>query len=194
LKKRFVTPLLAVGILILIVAPLATISYGLNGRVLYRIPTQIRSEGGSVVQFALGNWTHSHTLAINLSLPVMVNTSKYPIYPYILDIILLDSSNMTLLENNQTPNYLYLHAYGIENSTTFDIQNINKSGQYYLVIYNVIPVNGTASTTFIEEWYSWSVNPLSYPMIALGAIIVGVTISFSAWQKLRKYSFNTKRR
>jgi hypothetical protein len=182
LKNRFAIPLLVVGILILIITPLATLAYGKDGRVLYRLSTEINSEGGSVLGFTLDNWTPSHTLEVYLSLPIVYNTTVNPLF---LDIIMVDNSNMTLIENNQSPNYLFFHAYGIGNTTSFFVKNINQSGQYDLVIYNVIPVNTTADVNIIEEWYGWNVNPLIYPMMAIGSIItvVGIIISFYVWRK-----------
>ena len=185
MKNRFAIPLLVVGILILIITPLATIAYGKDGKVLYRMSTEIRKEGGSVLQFTISNWTPSHTLEVYLSLPIIYGTALNPLF---LDIIMVDNSNMTLIENNRSPNYIFFHAYGIGNTTSFFVNNINQSGQYYLIIYNVIPANSTAHINIIEEWYAWNVNPIIYPMMTIGAITaaVGIIISLDVRRKFRK--------
>jgi len=185
LKNRFAIPLLAVGILILIITPFATIAYGQDGVVLYKMSTKIRSEGGSVLKFTIGDWTPSHTLEVYLKLPIVYGAQVNPLF---LDIIMVDNSNMTMIENNQSPNYIFFHAYGIGNTTSFYVYNINQSGQYYLIIYNVIPVNSTAYINIIEEWYGWKVDPLIYPMMTIGAITmaVGIIISLDVLRKFRK--------
>lgn len=166
-KNKYLRLLLAIGVLILIITPFATVAYGTDWKALYiDIPTEIKGEGGSVLEFEIHNWTATHFLRIYLAVqPMMVGATKtLPL----LNIAMFDQSNMTLIEDNQTPTYAFFRAYGIENSTYFDVKSLNQSGKYYMVIFNAIPYNTTGLTTIVEGWTGWTINPLLYPLMTIG--------------------------
>lgn len=171
-KNKYLRLLLAIGILILIITPFATVAYGTNWKALYiDIPTEIEGnpEEGSVLEFEIHDWTVTHFLRIYLAVqPMIVGPQETP---PLLSIIMVDQANMTMFENEQNITYAYFSALGIENSTYFDVRSLNQSGKYYLIIYNAIPYNTTGLTTIVEGWTGWAINPLFYPLMALGVCV-----------------------
>ncbi|GEM_PF-3724870 len=182
--KRIGKVMLASGLMILAaVFMVAAIGYRrVRLPILYRADVEVGVDEVAIIEFRSNSTGIYPRLYVHVEVyPIIVGPAKtYPL----LAITMVDEEGLRMIENNQTPSYLYIRAVGVENSTFFELKDI-KPGVYYLLFSNAIPEKAELKVTVIDEWGEFIVDHrLLYLLIFLGVVLV-VASSILSYRRFR---------
>lgn len=183
-KKRVGWVLILIGILILITAMFVGIDYRrYNDVLIYRAPIEVYSEETSILEFEVKNPVENGRLYIHIEVyPMWIGPAK--VYP-LLSIAMVDEGGIHTLEMNQTPGYLYLRAVGVDNSTSFTLEDI-QPGKYYLLFSNAIPAKAEVKVTVAEEWEEWNVTKSLPVLLSVGSLCIVIGLF---WRRIYRIIF-----
>lgn len=173
--------LILFGVALIAVAPLVGLNYYRAKRVLLKDSVTLDIGEVSSLSFPVDSVRAGYLVRIFVNVTA-VNVGPTIVSP-ILDIIVVDQQGFDLVEKNQSANYAYVRALGIQSATLLTANNIKQAGEYYIVFENRFPVSTDVPVTIADEWDQWAVYIQFYLLIIVG---VAVAVVGAVWKRVAR--------